>query len=191
MLRQLMSEQVDARRRVRKRLVSALLLGGNVLVDDFAHIPLCAGRAQVGCVVADTTFADEPPDDALFGRAPDPQDEVACTNPASLGANARAPLVSLLRSKPIPGVLGVSMGATYGGSPPAAGTPWVQPAERYSAKCEHVNGAHVLLAQPIGSARHLTASPTPGWGIHLLDANLPLGNLVRLVGRQSRAYRHG
>ena len=95
-----------------------------------------------------------------------------------------------LRSERLAGILGQALVATYSGSPPSAKTPWLQPAEHYTAKCEQVNGAHVLMVEPIGSARHLNPSPTPGWGLHLLDGNLPLGNLVRLVGRQSRAYRH-
>ena len=208
MLRQLMRQEVDPKPRVRRRLVSALLLGGNVLVrkgdvrgGDFAHLPLCTGPAQVRCVVAYSTFDDDPPDNTRFGKSPEsditgaglpfgPQYEVACTNPASLDANARTPLISLLRSEPFPGTIGAALVVMYGGPPPSADTPWLQPGERYSAQCEYVNGAHVLMAQPIGSARHLNASPTPDWGLHLADANLPLGNLVRLVGRQSRAYRH-
>jgi len=31
------------------------------------------------------------------------------------------------------------------------------------------------------------ASPT--WGLHLVDVNIALGNLVALVGSQSAAYR--
>jgi hypothetical protein len=208
MLRLLTRERVDPKPRVRRRLVSALLLGGNVLVrkggtrgGDFAHIPLCTGRSRPGCVVAYSTFEDDPPDNTLFGRSPDsdlsgagfpfgPGYEVACTNPASLAANARTPLSSLLRSEPLAGILGQATTAMYGGPPPSADTPWLQPSEHYSAKCEHVNGAHVLMAEPIGSARHLNAAPSADWGLHLVDGNLPLGNLVRLVGRQSRAYRH-
>jgi hypothetical protein len=44
------------------------------------------------------------------------------------------------------------------------------------------------MAEPIGGARRLNPSPTPDWGLHLADANLPLGDLVELVGRQAAAY---
>jgi MinD-like ATPase involved in chromosome partitioning or flagellar assembly len=28
----------------------------------------------------------------------------------------------------------------------------------------------------------------PDWGLHLIDANLTMGNLVAIVGEQSKAY---
>jgi hypothetical protein len=31
-------------------------------------------------------------------------------------------------------------------------------------------------------------SPTPEWGLHLVDANIALGDLVSVVRRQIRAY---
>ena len=34
-----------------------------------------------------------------------------------------------------------------------------------------------------------TASPTPGWGLHLVDANIALGNLVGLVRHQAAVWR--
>jgi hypothetical protein len=34
----------------------------------------------------------------------------------------------------------------------------------------------------------LTATPDAGWGFHLADANIALGELVNLVRRQIRAY---
>ena len=77
------------------------------------------------------------------------------------------------------------------GPPPSAPTPWLQPADRYSARCEQSNGANVLMAQSIGNARKLNPSPTPDWGLHLGDANLPLGDLVDVVGREASAYLKG
>jgi hypothetical protein len=31
-------------------------------------------------------------------------------------------------------------------------------------------------------------SPTPDWGLHLVDANIAQGDLVKVVQRQIRAY---
>jgi Protein of unknown function (DUF3089) len=206
MLRQLMRQEVDPKPRVRRRLVSAVLLGGNVLVrkgetigGDFAHIPLCTAPAQFGCAVAFSTFGDPPPSNTRFGKSPatdttgaglpaGPEYEVACTNPASLGANERSTFSTLLRSESFPGLIGAALLELYGGPPPSASTPWLEPSERYAGRCEHVSGAHVLLVEPLAGARHLNGSPTPDWGLHLADGNLPLGNLVTLVGRQTRAY---
>ncbi|MCW3041316.1 MAG: hypothetical protein JWM31_3221, partial [Solirubrobacterales bacterium] len=206
MLRQLMRQEVDPRPDVRRRLVSAILLGGNVLVrkgqrvgGDFAQLPACSAPTQHGCVIAWSTFSDAPPDNARFGKAPatdttgaglpaGPDYEVLCTNPASLGANDRAPLSTLIRTEPYPGVIGVGLTTTYGGPPPTAPTPWLQPAERYTGRCESVNGANVLLLQPVGDARHLNVFPTPDWGVHLTDANIALGQLVDTVHTQAAAY---
>ena len=206
MLRQLVREEIDPRPGVRRRLVSGLLIGGNVLVregqttgGDFARVPVCTEPRQYGCVVAYSIFGDPPPPNARFGRVPatdtsgagmpaGPGYEVACTNPASLGPNAPSTFTSVLRSEPFPGVIGAALLVMYGGPPPSAATPWLQPAERYSGRCERTDGAHVLLVEPVGGARKLNASPTPEWGLHLADVNLPLGDLVGLVGSQSRAY---
>jgi hypothetical protein len=206
MLRQLIRQEVDPKPDVRRRLISALLLGGNVLVrkgqtagGDFQNIPACTSPTQLGCAIAFSIFGDEPPGNTRFGKSPPsditgaglpagPDYEVMCTNPASLGANARTPVTSLLRSEPFPGAIGAGLVVMYGGPPPSAPTPWLQPAERYSVRCEQSNGANVLMAQPIGTARHLNPSPTPDWGLHLADANLPLSELAGLVAGQAAAY---
>jgi hypothetical protein len=44
------------------------------------------------------------------------------------------------------------------------------------------------MVQPIGSARKLNPAPTPDWGLHILDTNLALGNLVALVDQQAAAF---
>ena len=78
-LRRLIAEEIDRRPRVRRRLVSALLLGGNVLVrkgrdsgGDFEHVRACRSDRQFGCVVAFSTFNAPVPSDALFGRTTEP-----------------------------------------------------------------------------------------------------------------------
>jgi hypothetical protein len=206
MLRQLIRGEIDGRPEVRRRIVSALLLGGNVLVrkggrdgGDFRNLPACTASDQVGCVIAFSIFGDPPPDNTRFGRAPDtdttgaglpagPEYEVLCTNPSSLGTNERRPLTSLVYTEPFPGTIGAALILMYGGPQPSAPTPWLQPADRYSGRCERSNGANVLMAEPIGRARKLNPSPTPDWGLHLADANLALGELVDIVGRQAAAY---
>ena len=58
----------------RKRLVSAILLGGNVAVKegklvggDFRRRP-AARAGQTGCVIAFSTFNETPPDNSRYGR---------------------------------------------------------------------------------------------------------------------------
>ena len=206
MLRQLVRRQIDANAGVRRQLVSAVLLGGNVTVrkgrlagGDFQNVPGCSSAGQVGCVFAWSTFNETPPSNSRYGRAPaedtsgagmpaGPDYEILCTNPASIGPNERAPLSTYLRSEPFPGVLGALLVQTYGGPQPAAPTPWIQPQDHYTGKCEQRDGANVLLLEPIGNARKLNPAPDPSWGLHLTDGNIALGDLVAAVERQAGTW---
>ncbi len=199
MLRKLVREELDPDPALRARLASAVLLGQNVAVrkgqkvgGDFQQIPGCTRVGQISCVIAFSTFDDVPPANARFGRVPATDDtgggfpagpdfEVLCTNPASLAENVRSPLTSLVRTEPYPGIIGAGLLGTYGGAPPTADTPWVQPAERYTGRCESYDGANVLDLGPIGNARKLNPFPDATWGVHITDGNIALGELVELV----------
>jgi hypothetical protein len=146
-----------------------------------------------------SSFGDPPPSNTRFGVSPPvditglrlpsgPQYEVACTNPASLTANAETPLTTLLPTSAYPGLVGIALTLMFGGPPPTAATPWVQPRNRYIAHCEHSGPANVLMIRPIGSAPKLNPAPTRDWGLHILDTNLALGNLVALVNQPAAAH---
>jgi hypothetical protein len=206
MLRQLIRREIDGSASVRRRLVSAILLGGNVTVrrgrldgGDFQNVPACTRESQLGCVIAWSTFNETPPSNSRYGRVPAEDTsgfgfpagndyEVLCTNPASLARNTRAEITSLLRSEPYPGVLGALLVQMYGGPQPSAPTPWLQPSDRYTARCETREGANVLMLEPIGNARRLNPAPDPSWGLHLADGNIALGDLVGIVQNQIDAY---
>lgn len=103
-----------------------------------------------------STFLDRPARSAGFGRVPatdndglgaptGPQYEVLCTDPNRLlGRPASTPLETLLPSTPFPGEIGVFLIQMLGGPQPSAQTPWLQPADRYTARYEDDDGAHVL-----------------------------------------------
>jgi hypothetical protein len=205
MLTQLVREQIDPFPKARRKLVSALLLGGNVLVKQgrdvggvFRRVPGCRSARRTGCVVAYSTFDETPPADAVFG-VPDgaladafgltarTDLEALCTNPAAL-AGGTAPLRTLIPTSPFPGTIGLSISILFGGNLPSAPTPWIEPQDHYTGSCVKANGANVLLSTPIGSARNLIPVPDPSWGLHLADVNLALGDLVDLVGAQTRSY---
>jgi hypothetical protein len=208
MLRYLIRNEIDPRRSVRKRVVSALLLGGDVTVrkgstsgGDFQHMRGCTAPKQIGCVIAFSVYNELPPDDTTFGVSggrldetfgfpTGPDFEVLCTNPAALGGGA-APLETLIYVAEFPGTLGLGLDIMFsglGGFPPSAPTPWLQPSDRYSGECVSHNGANVLLVTPIGPVTPLVPSPDDTWGLHLADGNIALGNLVDDVGRQAKAY---
>ena len=208
MLRQLLRREIDGDAKLRSRLVSAMLLGGNVTVrkgqragGDFQNVPACTALAQTGCVIGWSTFNEDPPDDSRFGRPPaedtggsgfpaGPDYEVLCTNPASLAANGRRPVTTYVRGEPYPGVIGALLVHMYGGPQPSAPTAWVQPSDRYTGRCETRNGANVLMLEPIGNARKLNPSPDDTWGLHLADGNIALGELVEATGAKIEALRN-
>lgn len=205
MLSRLVREKIDPFKRARQRLVSAILLGGNVLVKEgrdvggyFKHVPGCRMAKRNACVVAFSTFDETPPDNAIFGKPSAALSEafglgstagleVLCTNPAALRGGTAA-LSTLVPSAPFPGTLGLGVRIMFGGTLPTAPTPWLQPQDHYLGACVRSNGANVLMITPLASARDLAAVPDASWGLHLADGNIALGNLVALVGTQTKAF---
>jgi hypothetical protein len=195
MLRELLAKEVDRKPAVRKRLVSAVLLGGNTTNKDFKHIKPCTRGAQTGCVLAFSTFEDTPPPTAVFGKSgslgrlsPTAGGTVVCTNPAALGSDEAAPLLSVFPSTPFaPGTTIGALTTQVGMPQPKASTPWLV-AQAYTARCVTENGAHVLKITPLPGAPALKALPDATWGLHLVDANIALGNLTRVVARQIGAF---
>jgi hypothetical protein len=203
MLTQLLSSEIDPNSRLRRRLVSALLLGGNVTVaagrdsgGDFQNIRACRRRDQTGCVVAYSTFDQPPPPNSLFGRVGGGVSartgegtglEVLCVNPAAPGGGTGA-LDPYSRTTPVPGTIGAITGQL-----PSAPTPWVRYPRLYTAKCESANGATWLQITDIGGptdprVRIQNSVLGPTWGLHLADVRVALGNLVDLVRSQAAAY---
>ncbi len=204
-LEAVIAKAIDPKPAVRKRLLSAILMGGNVLVKgstgiggDFKHIPACRRAAQLGCVIAFSTFDQPVPSDSMFGRpvnplatsAPPKGDEVLCTNPANL-AGGSGLLDPIQPSAPFaPGsTIALGLGVLNWKVPMPSTVYWASP-RSYTARCEDSNGAHVLMVTARNGAQTPTPAPTPAWGLHLLDANLSLGNLISIVAAESKAFVH-
>ncbi len=197
LLIKLLRAQVDPSATLRKQMVSAILLGGNVQVPvhrdvggSFRHIPTCQSASQTGCVIAYSSFGATPPADSLFGRpgqgvsllsrqtSKDGQ-RVACVNPVTFSARPGRLQPLFLR-----------------GTSPVRGhdvtTPWVAFPGLYRAQCKQAGGASWLqvTARPAPGDPRPTVSATGGpvWGYHLADVNLALGNLVADVGSEEAAY---
>jgi len=208
MLIRLISQQIDPNAALRKRLVSAIILGGNLQVKkgsdvggDFQHIPGCKSATQLGCVIAWSTFDQTPPSDPLFGIADPvlsslsgfsgpsgPAYQVLCTNPAALGGgsglldpiNAEAPFA--------PGTALGTLITLLKDPPPPATTTFVEAPGSYTAQCSTAGGVDVLQITPRDGAPTPTPSPLPTWGLHLLDGQIALGNLIGIVHSEAQAY---
>jgi hypothetical protein len=203
-LRELIHQVIDRKKTVRKRLISAVLLGGNVVVreggtvgGDFKNIPACTKAKQFGCVMAFSTFNGPVPADSKFGRPSNvffvgpglpTTGDVLCTNPAALRGGS-ALLTSVFPTAPFaPGTtIGTVIQAVGQPTPTGATTPWYQ-AQVYTGACDPSNDADVLQISAVGGAPTLNAVPDATWGLHLVDANIALGNLTNDVARQAKAW---
>jgi hypothetical protein len=205
MLETLIRNTIDNSKRARKKLVSAILLGGNVTVPKgksvggtFAHVKTCTRATQTGCVVAYSSFAETPPDNTLFGKPTDrfggthvpvASLQVVCTNPAKLGSDKAAPLHPYAPTH-LP--LGVFSSAEPEGIA-SIPKPWAAYPKSVTGQCK-TNGVATWLqispATATAAARpQLRQTLGPAWGLHLIDVNVAVGDLVKLVGRESAAYR--
>jgi hypothetical protein len=204
-LAELIRREIDGEP-VQSRLVSALLIGTTLAVPRgkdvggaFQHVPLCRSSSQTGCVVTYASFRSTapPPANTLFGKVSDQSMVAACTNPAALGGGS--------------GELHASFSATgrtiTGPSQPRPwlvpeqqiDTPWVSVPGLLTARCasnEHatylevtVHGdrsgprTHDITGDVVSNGQVLT-----NWGLHLIDVNLAMGDLVDIVGQQAKAY---
>jgi len=200
-LTRLVAEEIDGKP-VQDRLVSGILLGAAPLVAEgrdiggsFDSIPLCRIASQTGCIIAYSAFRSTapPPENSFFGIAPAGL-EVACVNPASL-AGGSGDLHAYLSTS----------GATIAGFPratewvaggPAIETPFVSVPGLLTAECTRNAYATYLEVTVHGDpsdprADEITGDLTPQWGLHLIDANVGMGDLVDIVRRQSAAYLQG
>lgn len=184
------------------RLVSALLLGapGGILVrrgqdtgGTFAKLPLCRAATQTGCVVAYSSFrATAPPASATpFGPPGDSALVAACTNPAALSGG----LAALDGYFDAAGGTALAMGPTEawtaGGQPIA--TPMVRVEGLLKGQCKSnafASYLEVSVERGPGSpaGRDIQGDLVPVLGLHLVDLEVAMGNLVDLVGRQSKSY---
>lgn len=200
----LISSEIEGRP-VAARMLSALLIGFNVEVPEgqvtggtFRTTPLCTRLGQTGCVVTYVSFraSAPPPEGALFGRAVHPGNTIACTNPAALGSDAATPLDSYWYAASRTMSAGIAWSST--GDPPA---PFLHTEGLVSGACVHrgqIGYFAVSVNADPSDARtdripgdvSLGGIPAPGWGIHLVDVNLTLGNLIRVVEAQRDAWQH-
>ncbi|MGH9349777.1 MAG: DUF3089 domain-containing protein [Vicinamibacterales bacterium] len=206
-LSRLIGTEIDGKP-IQSRIVSALLLGTNVAVPRgkdvggiFKRMPLCRSGQQTGCVISYVTFRSTipPPPDTRFGRVPGEGMEAACTNPAALAGGTGA----LRAYLPAAGRSLVGSAAEppvwMTGIPPIA-TPYVSVPGLLSARCVSNDRDSYLEVTVHGDPSDPRANdisgdvltngrPNPAWGLHLIDVQVALGNLVAIVGQQARAFR--
>ncbi len=208
MLSQLLASEFDTHPDVRKLLVGAYLAGGAVGVPegevvggDFAHIPLCTKEGEAGCITTWASFrsTSPPPADSFFGKPRDGKGVAGCVNPASVG-NAPTDLDSYFpgdASASILSALGVSGAgkAWTDGSTGEITTPFVHLTDLTSGECTSQDGFNYLSVtvhpDPGPRADDISGDLSPQWGLHLVDVNLVMGDIVRTAADQAATWSAG
>jgi hypothetical protein len=201
----LIKNEIDGKP-AQKQLVAAILGGTRLAVPpgkdvggDFESVPLCHSDTMPGCVIAFASFRATvpPPPNTIFGKVEQPGMEAACVNPAALDGGAEhAYMATNWRG--------------FGNSPPTTGdswakgetvtTPFVSLPGLLSAECaRNDNGTYLAItvhgdpADPrvddISGDTMANGQVLTNWGLHLVDMNLFMGNLVDIVRSEGAAWR--
>ncbi len=203
LLNRLVAEELDGDEFQRDLLVPAYLLGSSVAVPegaevggDFDNVPLCEAPDETGCVVSYASYrsTSPPPENGFFGRVDEDGQVAACTNPAALGGGGPVPLQG-----PTFPTSGASLFGDPGADPPTwtegteVITPFVTLPGLVEAECVDRDGFSYLGVAVLGDPADpriddIGGDLTPEWGLHLVDVNVAMGELVDLVRTQTAAY---
>lgn len=203
MLSRLIADEIDDEPLLRDRLVAAYILGSTVQVPeddvvggDFADVPLCEQEDQTGCIVSYSSYrSTASPAGGLFGTDGDGT-KAACVNPADL-AGGPAPLQPyFLVDQPERALLGGTTDAQPFADPARTAeitTPWVTYPDLVEGECVSAEG-HTYLSLTVNGEPDDPRTDDIGgdlndqWGMHLIDANVAMGDIVDLVASQAEAY---
>jgi hypothetical protein len=199
-LTRLMQEEFD-NSPLRQRFIVALLIGdaglytpaGEVVGGTFQNIPLCTQPTQTGCVIGYNSFSVDSPPPAgggpLAGGFPAGM-ETACTNPGALGGGKFRYTGSYFANFAYDSLFRLIIGPT------GITTPFTLYRNYYAGECiTREDGVRYLaISADPGPGDERTPNSirnanveAMGFGLHLLDYNLTLGDLIDLVARQAQA----
>jgi len=205
-LTELIKREIDGKP-IQKQLISALLLGTNLPVPRekdvggaFQQVPLCRNSKQIGCVITYVSFRANapPPANSRFGKVAG-QDMIAgCTNPAALKGGS-GELHAYLSTRGS-GASAAPVVLPWSKDAPAIDTPFVSVPGMLTAECvSNEKGSYLAVTVHSDPADPRTDEITgdvvregkvlPEWGLHLIDVNLGIGNLIDIVRDQTKAYR--
>jgi pimeloyl-ACP methyl ester carboxylesterase len=202
-LTELLRQEIDGKP-IQKQLVAAYILGATFPVAKgqdgggaLKNIPLCRKPGQIGCVVNFSAFRSTvpPPANTLFGKATDTAQTASCTNPAKLDGSATLHSYLFATGRTI-AMAGPNTTWVQGKT---VDTPFVSVPGLLTANCatnEHATYLEITVngdpADPrtddIGGDLGMPGKPVPMWGLHLIDVNLVMGDLLRLADAQTKVY---
>lgn len=196
---ELVKREIDGKP-IQKQIVGVMPIGTNVAVDEmgmFGSLPSCSAKGQTGCLVAYVSFRDTvpPPATSRFGKVEGAGMHAACVNPAALGGGKGEP-VSYHWNRPL-----------TGSAPPATwakalevDTPYVTTPGLLTTECVRSGEFSYLKVTTNADPADARTDTIPGdvvvlgkvdanWGLHLIDMNIAMGDLVDIVHQQAQAWK--
>jgi hypothetical protein len=184
---------------VQAQIVGVHAIGFTAHADadgTFGGMPVCSTPGQAGCVVNYESFraTAEPPATSRFGiKAADGAAAICTSPPALVEAGATALDAYMPRQS-----LGAPAPTDYG---VPVETPFVKLPGLVSGECRS-NATHDWLAVTVtpGDGPRtdnirgdviVNGEVLPDWGLHLVDMNLAMGNLVTLAALQAKTWQDG
>jgi hypothetical protein len=203
-LSELVKNEIDGKP-VQSQIVSIILAGtvlqvpvGKDVGGEFKSIPLCHAQDQTWCAIAFASFRanSPPPADSLFGKSAGPGLMAACVNPAALGGGS-GELEAYLPAGRTQFASQHPVAWVKGG--PEIATPFATVPGLLSAQCvSDAHGSYLAITihgdpkdprtDDISGDVIVGGKVLPGWGLHLIDMNLTMGNLIDDVGAESKAW---
>jgi hypothetical protein len=204
-LAELIRQEIDGKP-LQARMVSAILPGTTIAVPRgkdvggaFQHVPICRSAFQTGCVIVYASFRSTipPPANTRFGKVTGPDMVAACANPAALGGGSGELHAYLARDGR--SIVGTTPPKPWVTPEQPIDTPWVSVPGMLTARCASNENATYLevtvhadpsgprasdIVGDLGASGQIAAD----WGLHLVDVNLAMGNLVHIVGEQTKVW---
>lgn len=191
----LIQDEVDGNAEVQPRLVAAHLFGGTiqapageVVGGTFETVPACTAADETGCLVFWSSYpASEPPvPEAIFSRSGD-EGRSLCVDVTDLLGEEHAHPVVPVAAPLVGGIPGTD----------DVETPYLSLPDGVDVSCASTSDHDYLAvglvdpddARPLEGLVNQTLGPT--WGLHLVDMNVALDDLVALAARQAEAYGDG
>ncbi|PKP83416.1 MAG: lysophospholipase [Alphaproteobacteria bacterium HGW-Alphaproteobacteria-18] len=181
---------------VQAQIIGVHSIGFTAHVDAsgaFKGMPVCLAAGQAGCLVNYESFraTAEPPASSRFAIASDTGARAICTNPAALSGTGET-LDAYMPAKSF----GTNTPTDYGA---AVETPFVKLPGLLSGECLS-NATHDWLAVTVQAGEGPRADTIPGdvviggnvlaeWGLHLVDMNIAMGNLVEIARLQAEGWQ--
>jgi len=204
-LDELIRNEIDGKP-AQSRMVSAILLGATIAVargrdigGSYQNIPLCHSASQTGCVVTYVSFRSTipPPANTRFGKVTDPNMIAACTNPVALGGGSG--VLHAYLSTDGRTIVGRTAPKPWVSPEHPIDTPWVSVPGLLTAQCKSNENATYLELTVHGDPADARTDDIIGdlstadriqadWGLHLVDFNIAMGNLVDIVGEQAKTW---